>query len=50
MLDPNIRDGDPNDALLEPGNPIAAPKCRESLCHGSIQSLSRDFDGVSHTF
>jgi hypothetical protein len=47
MLDSDTRDGNLHDALLESGNPIAAPQCRESLCHGFIQSLSRHFDRVS---
>jgi len=47
MLNPDIRDGNLNDPLLESGNPIAAPQRRESLGDGFIQSLRRHFDGVS---
>ena len=48
MLNPDIRDGNLDDALLESGNPIAAPQCRESLRNGFVQGLSRDLDRVSY--
>jgi len=49
MLNPNICNGNLNDALLESGKPIVAPQCCESLGHGFIQAFCRDFDSVSYT-
>jgi hypothetical protein len=50
MFNPNICNGNLDNALLESSNPITAPQCRESLGHGFIQTFSRDFDSVSYTF
>jgi hypothetical protein len=49
MLDPDISDGNPNDALLESVNPITAPQCHESLSNGFVQGFCGYFDRVSYT-
>jgi len=49
VFDSNICDRNFDDTLLESGNPVVPPQCRESLGNSLIQAFGGDFNGVSYT-